>query len=215
MRLPPYWTQSSVSRPRLNLPPLSYNKPQAKTVRRIKSTVLPAIAFLTFFSITAFGVWDQQSKLGQTQAYIESEGLEPSLNRSLPPPTVNTVQITMETLSFVVVTLVGAFWVLYQTLVNKIYDVSDSQDRDDRLVDKRIDEIALSIVALEGTITLLEERIATLNKQMEQEQSRSERRNNWATAHINNLTQFAQSQLGYDRCATDELDSRGMFDAGD
>ena len=165
--------------------------------KRARASVAPAVFFVVFLGITSFGIWDQQSKVAQTQAYIESEGLEIPLNRRLPPPTINTIQITAETLAFVTVTLVGAFWVLYQTLLTKIHDVSKNLHEGDSDVDKRLDEMALSVKTIEGVLALIEERMANIKSQMDQDRTRSDRRDDWVYAQVNDLVRFVETRLGY------------------
>lgn len=142
----------------------------------------------------SLGVGWEQSKIGSTQEYTDYYGQEIPLNRPVPPPTIQTIELSVEMIAVVVGGAAGAIGAVYSNLSARIDRLSDSIGDGATGTDSRMDRLTLELEKLRGIVALLESKLGSLTKQVENDRTRSDRVDGWIRAQVNEIQRFLVSQ---------------------
>jgi len=152
-------------------------------------------AWLVVIGVTVFlGVAWEQSKIGSTQEYNDYYGQEIPLNRSVPPPTIQTIELSVEMIAVVIGGVAGTIGAVYSNLGARIDRLSDSIYDGATGTDSRMDKLALELERLRGSVVLLESKLTALAKQADNDRSRSDRRGAWIETRVEEMQRFLGSQ---------------------
>jgi len=164
-------------------------------------------AWLVVIGVTVFlGVAWEQSKIGSTQEYNDYYGQEIPLNRSVPPPTIQTIELSVEMIAVVIGGVAGTIGAVYSNLGARIDRLSDSIYDGATGTDSRMDKLALELERLRGSVALLESRLGVLTKQVDTDRSRSDRRDDWIRAQVSEMQRFLKSK-GFKLWESDLIES--------
>lgn len=152
-------------------------------------------AWLAVIGVAVFlGVAWEQSKIGSTQEYNDYYGQEIPLNRPVPPPTIQTIELSVEMIAVVVGGVAGTIGAVYSNLGARIDRLSDSIGDEATGTDSRMDKLALELERLRGSVALLESKLTALAKQVDNDRSRSDRRDDWIRAQVGEMQRFLTSK---------------------
>jgi len=177
----------------------------------MKSTIriVPTLCSGSIALSLIFLALQEQSNVARTQEYLEQYGTEIPLNRPVPPPSVEIVEVGIETLTTLGLGLIGALWGLYSIsakgradlradfatkadqLANKIELVQTTLDRRLDSVENRITEedaaLKVGLTMLQGMLSVLEERISTQREALQTVNVHSDEKDSRIIQAINNL----------------------------
>ena len=164
-------------------------------------------AWLVVIGVTVFlGVAWEQSKIGSTQEYNDYYGQEIPLNHPVPPPTIQTIELSVEMIAVVIGGVAGTIGAVYSNLGARIDRLSDSIYDGATGTDSRMDKLALELERLRGSVALLESRLGVLTKQVDTDRSRSDRRDDWIRAQVSEMQRFLKSK-GFKLWESDLIES--------
>ena len=176
-----------------------------KSVIRIVPTLCSGSIALSLI----FLAFQEQNNVARTQEYLEQYSTEIPLNRPIPPPSVEIIEVGIETLTTLGLGLIGALWGLYSIsakgradlradfatkadqLANKIELVQTTLDRRLDSVENRITEedaaLKVGLTMLQGMLSVLEERISTQREALQTVNVHSDEKDSRIIQAINNL----------------------------